>query len=211
MIKINHLDKSYGTHQVLKDLNLEIKDNEFVVIAGESGCGKTTLLNILGLLDTFDLGTYELMGETNIKPHSRKARLMLKDKIGYLFQDFALLENETVKYNLNIALESLKLKNKEALMIEALEKVGLNRSFLKKKICECSGGEQQRVSVARLLLKPCVLVLADEPTGSLDEGNKMMVYQLLRLLQAQGKTIVVVSHDGEFIDLADRVIRLSKL
>lgn len=211
MIKINHLDKSYGTHQVLKDLNLEIKDNEFVVIAGESGCGKTTLLNILGLLDTFDLGTYELMGETNIKPHSRKARQMLKDKIGYLFQDFALLENETVKYNLNIALESLKLKNKEALMIEALEKVGLNRSFLKKKICECSGGEQQRVSVARLLLKPCVLVLADEPTGSLDEGNKMMVYQLLRLLQAQGKTIVVVSHDGEFIDLADRVIRLSKL
>ena len=211
MIEMKKINKAYGNHVVLKDLDLTIKQQEFVVIAGESGCGKSTLLNILGLLDTYQSGDYTLLNHLNVKPHSKKARTLLRDKIGYLFQDFALLENETVKYNLNIALENVKSKNKQEKMIEALKQVGLNEHFLKKKICECSGGEQQRIAIARLLLKPCELILADEPTGSLDNENKMLVYRLLKMMQQQGKTIVVVSHDGDFISLADRVIMIEKL
>ena len=95
-------------------------------------------------------------------------------------------------------------------MIDALQKVGLDKQFLEKKICECSGGEQQRISIARLFLKPCDLILADEPTGSLDSENKMLIYRLLREMQEDGKTIVVVSHDEDFIKLADRVITIKK-
>lgn len=210
MIQMEHICKSYGSHIVLQDFNLIIKDKEFVVITGESGCGKTTLMNLLGFLDTYDKGTYRFMDNQNIKPYSQKAFHLLREKIGYLFQDFALLENETVQYNLSIALEHIKGIHKKEEMIKALKQVGLDEIYLKKKICECSGGEQQRIAIARLLLKPCELILADEPTGSLDYENKMVVYELLRLLQSQGKTIVIVSHDQELIDKADRVVRIEK-
>lgn len=210
MIQMEQIWKSYGSHVVLQDFNLKIRQNEFVVITGESGCGKTTLMNLLGLLDTCDKGTYRLMEYQNVKPYSRTALHLLRDKIGYLFQDFALLDNETVQYNLLIALEHVKDANKKTKMRDALIQVGLSENYLKKKVCECSGGEQQRIAVSRLLLKPCELILADEPTGSLDHDNKMIVYQLLRLLQSQGKTIVIVSHDQELIDKADRVIRMEK-
>lgn len=210
MIEMKNIHKAYGKHVILDKFNLRIYPQEFVVIAGESGCGKSTLLNILGLLDTFQSGSYILMGKENIKPFSKQACSILRNKIGYLFQDFALLENESVKYNLNIALENAKCKNKIKLMIDALEKVGLDEQFLEKKICECSGGEQQRISIARLFLKPCDLILADEPTGSLDSENKMLIYRLLREMQEDGKTIVVVSHDEDFIKLADRVITIKK-
>jgi putative ABC transport system ATP-binding protein len=132
--------------------------------------------------------------------------LLLRHKIGYLFQNFALIDNQTVKENLLVALAYRK-GDKNRMIAKALENVGL-AGFEKKKVYQCSGGEQQRIAVARLLLKPCELVLADEPTGSLDEGNKRTIFSLLRLLQESGKTIIVVSHDPEVIDLCHEKISL---
>ncbi|WP_353739353.1 ATP-binding cassette domain-containing protein [Thomasclavelia cocleata] len=174
---------------------------------GVSGSGKSTLLNIIGLLDKADSGDVILFGEKNIKPFSRKAEKMLREKIGYLFQNFALVENETVEYNLKLALDNIKADKKEKIK-EVLKEVQLE-GYENKKIYKCSGGEQQRVAIARLLLKQCDLILADEPTGSLDESNREIIIKLLKRMQDSGKTIVVVSHDPVFKDIADQIIYLN--
>jgi putative ABC transport system ATP-binding protein len=145
----------------------------------------------------------------NVKPFSKDATEILRNEIGYLFQNFALIDNRSVKYNLMIALEHVKEKNKSKLITEALVKVGM-AGFENKKIFECSGGEQQRIAIARLLLKPCQIILCDEPTGSLDEENKQVIFDLLKYLQEQGKTMVVVTHDDELVEIADEVILIHK-
>ncbi len=206
ILKINHLNKSYGSHLVLNNINIEIQENEFCLIMGKSGCGKSTLLNIIGLLDTYDEGQVQLFNDNLPKPFSKKAEKLLKNKIGYLFQNFALIDNESVEYNLEIIMDKRK-KDKQHLINEALEKVGLDK-YNDKKVCECSGGEQQRVAIARLLLKPCELILADEPTGSLDSYNKKIVCDLLKKMQQEGKTIVVVTHDDYLKQYADRIINI---
>ena len=206
ILKINHLNKSYGSHLVLNNINIEIQENEFCLIMGKSGCGKSTLLNIIGLLDTYDEGQVQLFNDNIPKPFSKKAEKLLKNKIGYLFQNFALIDNESVEYNLEIIMDKRK-KDKQHLINEALEKVGLDK-YNDKKVCECSGGEQQRVAIARLLLKPCELILADEPTGSLDSYNKKIVCDLLKKMQQEGKTIVVVTHDDYLKQYADRIINI---
>lgn len=206
ILKINHLNKSYGSHLVLNNINIEIQENEFCLIMGKSGCGKSTLLNIIGLLDTYDEGQVQLFNDNLPKPFSKKAEKLLKNKIGYLFQNFALIDNESVEYNLEIIMDKRK-KDKQHLINEALEKVGLDK-YNDKKVCECSGGEQQRVAIARLLLKPCELILADEPTGSLDSYNRELVCDLLKRMQKEGKTIIVVTHDDYLKQYADRVIIL---
>ena len=132
----------------------------------------------------------------------------MKHHIGYLFQNFALVENESVYYNMMLAIENQKIKDKKTKIAEALKAVGLE-GYENKKVYKCSGGEQQRISIARLLIKPCDLVLADEPTGSLDHENKKIVFDLLKNLQKLGKTIVVVTHDEEMIAVADRTIMIS--
>lgn len=206
ILKINHLNKSYGSHLVLNNINIEIQENEFCLIMGKSGCGKSTLLNIIGLLDTYDEGKVQLFNDNLPKPFSKKAEKLLKNKIGYLFQNFALIDNESVEYNLEIIMDKRK-KDKQHLINEALEKVGLDK-YNDKKVCECSGGEQQRVAIARLLLKSCELILADEPTGSLDSYNKKIVCDLLKKMQQEGKTIVVVTHDDYLKQYADRIINI---
>lgn len=208
IVKIEHLKKSFGDHVIFSDLNLEVKKGEFVAIEGKSGTGKSTLLNMIGLLDKQDKGTITLFGESNIKPFTNKAEKYLKDKIGYLFQNFALLEDKSVYYNMNLAIEHHKMENKKKKIAEALKAVGLE-GYEQKNIFKCSGGEQQRISIARLLIKPCELVLADEPTGSLDKENKLIVFDLLKILQKMGKTVIVVSHDPDLIEIADRTINLT--
>lgn len=164
IVKIEHLYKSYYDHVVLNDMNMTIYENDFVIINGVSGCGKSTLLNIIGLLDRKDKGNFELFGEKAPKPFSKQAEKLLRDKIGYLFQNFALVENETVQFNLEMIMDK-KIKDKKERIKTALVQVNL-AGYEEKKIYECSGGEQQRIAVARLLLKPCELILADEPTAS---------------------------------------------
>ena len=201
---------------------MEIEQGSFVAIQGASESGKSTLLNMIGLLDSPDKGNIVIFDKKNVKPFSRQANKLLKAKIGYLFQNFALIDNKSVYYNLYLSVDHFSFPNKKERILKALEDVGL-KGFENKKICECSGGEQQRVAIARaiaknpklllcalarLLIKPCQLILADEPTGSLDSVNKEVVFKILKKMQAQGKTIVIVSHDEELVERADRIINI---
>ncbi len=206
IVSVKSISKSFQDKHVFDNLSFEIEEGSFVVIMGESGSGKSTLLNMIGLLDKPDNGDIILFDQKNIKPFSRKAEIMLRDKIGYLFQNFALVDNETVEYNLVMALDNVK-GNKKDKIKEALKIVGLEE-YEKKKVYKCSGGEQQRIALARLLLKPCELVLADEPTGSLDAHNKALVCDLLKQMQSDGKTIVVVTHDETLKEYATQVINI---
>lgn len=207
IIKIENMCKKFGDIMVLDQFHMSVEENEFVAVIGASGSGKSTLLNIIGLLERMTSGSLEIFGSKNVKPFSAQASRILKHKIGYIFQNYALLEDKTVLYNLMLCIENFKIKDKKEKIAEALKEVGLS-GFENKKIYQCSGGEQQRIAIARLLLKPCELVLADEPTGSLDKVNKDIIYSMLKLLQKKGKTIIVVSHDNDLIKLADRCITL---
>lgn len=209
MIEFKNVYKAFGNIEVLHNLSFTIKEGSFTAITGASGSGKSTILNIMGLLDSADRGSVRINMHENVKPFSKDATEILRNEIGYLFQNFALIDNKSVKYNLMIALEHVKEKNKSKLITEALVKVGM-AGFENKKILECSGGEQQRIAIARLLLKPCQIILCDEPTGSLDEENKQVVFDLLKYLQEQGKTLVVVTHDDELVEIADEVILIHK-
>lgn len=207
VITFDTVSKSFGDKLVLNNLTLNIKRNSFTVISGPSGTGKSTILNLMGLLDAPDSGTITILDEHDIKPFSRSATLALRNKIGYLFQNFALVDDKTVAYNLKLAMESVKGVDKEEAIRAALETVGMS-GFEKQKVYQCSGGEQQRIAIARLLLKPCEIVLADEPTGSLDDDNKHIIFSLLKKLQEMGKTLIVVTHDPELVAIADHVIHL---
>jgi putative ABC transport system ATP-binding protein len=203
--------KGYRGHTVLDEMSLAISEGEMVAITGKSGSGKTTILNILGLLETPDRGTARLFGENSPRPRSREANQLLRLRLGYLFQSYALIDNETVDYNLTVAQAYAKATSRDKLKLraEALQRVGLPGAG-RKKIFELSGGEQQRVAIARLLLKPCDLVLADEPTGSLDAENRDEVLRMLCELNESGKTIVLVTHDEQVAQSCHRVIELGE-
>ena len=206
MVEAVNITKAYNNEAVVSDFNIKIKQGDFVAITGESGKGKTTILNMLGLLEKPDFGEVIVEGFVNL---NRKETMMVqRKKFGYLFQNYALIENETVEENLKIALEYRKGVNKKSLMKEALYFVNLNAATLKKKIYQLSGGEQQRVAIARLYLKESDFVFADEPTGNLDKKNRDMVFDLLKKLNEAGKAIVYVTHDLELAEKADRWIKL---
>lgn len=206
LIELKNVNKNYGEKCVLKNLNIDINEGDFVGIKGRSGRGKTTLLNIIGLQETFE-GEYYFDGNKVDLDDKKSVRSLLKEQVGYLFQNFALIDDMNVYDNLNIVIDKKK-KNTESAMIDALELVGLNKDFLYQKIYKCSGGEQQRIAVARLILKNCKIILADEPTGSLDMENANLIMKLLTELNEQGKTIIMVSHDDKMISYCKRVVEL---
>ncbi len=209
IIQLNNITKAYGRKTILDKYNLHINEGEFVALMGVSGKGKSTILNIMGLLEHFDEGEIVIDGMKNIKPNTGKANKMLREKISYLFQNFALVDDETVEYNLSLAQKYVagNKKEKRNNMKAALGKVGLE-GFEKRKIYELSGGEQQRVAVARIMLKPSKIILADEPTGSLDEENRDMVIGLLKAINKDGKTIVLVTHDHHVAGECSRIVSL---
>lgn len=199
MIEIKNLCKKFDEQIVFENFNLEIKDGEFVVVTGASGSGKTTLLNIIGTLDNADSGEILINGKNlkRIRKRSYYSRV-----VSFLFQNFALVENQTVRKNL----EMIPKRNRSEVTIEeALEKVGLTDK-LNKKVYKLSGGEQQRVALARIMVKKGDIILADEPTGSLDAGNKEIIMKLLSELNESGKTIIMVTHDEELVNEAERVV-----
>ncbi|MCR5516705.1 MAG: ATP-binding cassette domain-containing protein [Lachnospira sp.] len=201
MIKIENLSKSFGEKKLFEGLNETIEDGSFVVVSGKSGCGKSTFLNILGNLEKYDTGRI-LIDDEEIEKigHAR----YLRDYVSFLFQNFALIENKTVKQNLSI----IKKKNRSGISIkEALEGVGM-LDKLNTKVYKLSGGEQQRVALARVLLKKSKIVLADEPTGSLDEENARIVIDILKKLSEEGKTVIMVSHNKDYLKEASKVIYL---
>jgi len=206
---LSNVIKTYRDTPIINRFNLQVNKGETVALVGASGSGKSTLLNMIGILEKQDSGIINLFGKSAPRIGSLEAQKILRYRIGYLFQNSALIDNETVEYNLKIAQTYTKspTKNKQAERKTVLEKVGLS-GFEKRSIYELSGGEQQGLAIARLLIKPCELILADEPTGSLDPGNRDIVLALLQELHNLGKTIIVVTHDSVVAEHADRVIRL---
>lgn len=209
IIQLINVSKSYGNKKVLDDVSFDIQEGDFIAIKGKSGAGKSTILNIIGLLETVDSGNVIIDGAKNIKPNSSKSTAILRNKISYLFQNFALIDEETVANNLLLAVKYIR-GNKEfkfQKIRNALKKVGLE-GYEKRKVFELSGGEQQRVAIARIILKPSLIVLADEPTGSLDDDNKNIVLNLLKMLNKEGKTVIIVTHDNQISQSCNRVIQL---
>ncbi|WP_278954852.1 ABC transporter ATP-binding protein [Lactobacillus apis] len=209
MIELKNITKKFENKTVFANFNLQIDQNEMVAIIGPSGSGKSTLLNILGLIDKVDDGEYQFEQYTNIKPNSRLSQKIIREKISYLFQNFALIEEDTVLQNLLLALKYVKKSKKEKteIITAALQKVGLSE-YLNSKIYELSGGQQQRIAVARAIIKPSELVLADEPTGSLDSKNRDEIIKLLLELNDAGKTVIVVTHDSHVAEKCHRVLEL---
>lgn len=209
MIETVNLSKSYGNHVVINSLNLKIKEKEMVAIVGPSGCGKSTLLNIIGQIDDQYDGTLLIDEKIMNKLNQSQKEKFIRYHINYLFQNFALIETETVKENLLIGLEYSKLKKQEKneRIAEVLKKVKLEKT-LNKKVYELSGGEQQRIALARIMLKPGNIVLADEPTGNLDKDSSLLVMKVLKELQKDGKTIIIVTHSEEIARQCDRIVEL---
>ncbi len=210
MVELNQISKSYKNKKIFDNFSLRIHEGEYVCLSGESGSGKSTLLNIIGLLEQADEGTVDLCEQLDVKVNSKQARQLLSKKISFLFQNYALVENQTIGYNLEIACGQLKLSKREKVQMkrDALERLKLDFD-LKTKIYQLSGGEQQRIALARVLLKDSELILADEPTAALDIKNRDLVLECLKDLNRKGKTIVMVSHDPYVINQADRVIYLT--
>ena len=209
MIKLENVTKTIGKKVILENLSLKINQGDLVAIVGKSGSGKSTLLNLLGLIDGDYSGHYEIFGQQNVPVNSVKSQAIIREHISYLFQNFALIDTETVEYNLMLALKYVKLSKKDKVkkIEEILERVGLP-STLHQKVSELSGGEQQRIAVARAILKPSQLLLADEPTGSLDPENRDLVLNFLFDMNKEGKTVIIVTHDAYVAQQCHRVIEL---
>lgn len=208
--QMTSVGKAFSGRAVLHDLNLTVSPGEMVAVTGESGSGKTTLLNIVGLLERPDRGELRLFGRPAPRVGSRAAMSMLRHKLGYLFQNFALIDADSVDDNLKIAQAYVggSGETRRWARARALEAVGLPDAA-KLRAYELSGGEQQRIAVARLMLKPCDLVLADEPTGSLDAANRDIVLGLLQQLNSAGKSVLVVTHDTRVAAACHRRVSLA--
>lgn len=202
MIEIEHLEKSFSGKVLFKDMNLTINDGEFIVFSGKSGCGKTTLLNMIGALEPVDKGTIKV--DHRDIAEKRNQLNYYRYKVGFLFQNYALVDNKTVRQNLNLVKNSCR---NDVTLERVLEEVSLANK-IDEKVYRLSGGEQQRVALARLMLKKCDIILADEPTGSLDRDNAQTVIDILHGMNQKGKTIIMVTHDEYFKHVGNRNIML---
>jgi len=210
MIKIEHLAKSFGERTVFQDINLQFAAGKVYALIGNSGCGKTTLLNILAKLEPYDKGSISYRGQElkQIKSHH-----FFKNELGYLFQNFGLLENETVAVNLELGMIGQKLTKQEKKQREeeVLEKVGLDYLTLGQKIYELSGGEAQRVALAKVILKDPPLILADELTAALDPETSQEIMNLLLSLKKTDRLMIIATHNPAIWGKADEVIRLNTI
>ncbi len=206
LIKINNLNKEFGKVKALNNINLSVYEGEWLAIMGPSGSGKSTLLNILSLMDTPSSGEYILDNE-NLEQMDEEQKITLRrEKIGLVFQQFHLIPYLNALENVMLSqYYHSSVDEEDAKMV--LEKVGLSYR-LTHLPSQLSGGEQQRVCIARALINNPELLLADEPTGNLDEANEQIVLQTLQKLKNEGKTIVLITHNPDLAKFADRTLIL---
>lgn len=213
MIKIENIKKVYhadGMETVaLRGVSLEVKQGEFMAIMGPSGCGKTTLLNILGLLDSPTEGTYCLDGNEVSQLHESQRTVLRKGQIGFIFQSFNLIDELTVEENVELPLTYLGVPKKERRkrVQDILQRLAISHRALHYPQ-QLSGGQQQRVAIARAVVMNPKLILADEPTGNIDSKNGHEVMQLLNRLNAEGTTIVMVTHSQRDAGYAHRIVNM---
>ncbi len=205
-LNVERLSKSYN-YTVLKDINLHMENYDYISIVGTSGAGKSTLMNILGLVESYDSGIYEFNG-TKIKKNKDYAKLRI-DNIGFIFQSYNLISQLSCRENILLPLvyKRKKIEEKE---IERLADLLDIRKLLEQKVNVLSGGEKQRVAIARsLILNPCLLI-ADEPTGNLDEENKKIICNLLEEENKKGRGILLITHDDDVAACAKTMLRLEE-
>ena len=213
MIKVTDLSKVFRTEEIettaLNSVSFEINDGEFVAIMGPSGCGKSTLLNILGLLDNPSGGSYMLLGSEVGQLKEKERTKFRKGNIGFVFQSFNLIDELDVYENVELPLRYLNISSSERKqkVTEILKRMGISHRA-KHFPQQLSGGQQQRVAIARAVVSSPKLILADEPTGNLDSKNGKEVMDLLAELNAEGTTIVMVTHSQKDAAVAQRVINL---
>lgn len=216
VVEINNLKKEYygkyGVYPVFSNLNLCVEKGDFIALKGRSGCGKSTLLKIIGCIEPFNGGNYYLEGQNIAELSESQLALVRSKKIGFVFQNFNLIKEYTVFENIEVPLgyAGVPKKKRKEIVQALLMKVGLSDkadSFPE----QISGGQQQRVAIARALANNPEIILADEPTGNLDEENRDIVMALFRELNNEGITIIMVSHDENTVLCADKTVNFSDL
>lgn len=213
MIKLEKVTKIYNAKKqnkylALKDISLELSDGELCAIIGKSGSGKTTLLHIIGMLDNFSYGKY-LFDNIDVTSCSEsKISKLRAGKIGFVKQDFALIEDYSVIDNVMLPLYPIRSGNKRQKALTAIKKLGISE-LTNKDASQLSGGEKQRSAIARAIINDPQIILADEPTGSLDSKTAADIMNVFKQLNAEGKTVVIVTHDKEIARQCNRIIEIS--
>ena len=206
LLEVKNVSKIYGDLHALKDVSFTIRKGEWVAIMGSSGSGKSTMMNIIGCMDKPSIGEVILDGQNITKESQNSLTKVRREKIGLIFQQFHLIPYLTALENVMVAQYYHSIPDEQE-ALQALERVGL-KDRAKHLPSQLSGGEQQRVCIARALINSPEIILADEPTGNLDEVNEKIVIEILKQLHKEGSTIIVVTHDLEVGDVAERKIIL---
>ena len=201
-IDLLNVSKSFGSKKIFTDLNLRFESGKSYALIGGSGSGKSTLLNIIGRLEKIDSGNV-LVDEQDI--WKIKERTFFKNTVGYVFQNYSLIENKTVYDNLKLITKDKKI------ITDVLEKVGLSSDYLHQKIYELSGGQAQRVAIARMLMKPRKIILADEPTGALDGEIGKEIIRLLLNETDEDKYVIIATHDPAVYNEVDVIIDMKDI
>ncbi|WP_372774615.1 ABC transporter ATP-binding protein [Mangrovibacterium sp.] len=213
MIKLNSIHKSYemGSSKlhVLKGIDLDIHQGEFVSIMGSSGSGKSTLLNILGILDNYDQGTYHLGGQLISNMSEKKAAQLRNEMVGFVFQSFNLISFKNAMENVALPLyyKGVSRKKRNMMAMEYLDRLGL-KPWAEHMPNEMSGGQKQRVAIARALIGKPQVILADEPTGALDSTTSYEVMDILKDINHDGITVIIVTHEHDIAAMTQKIVRL---
>ena len=211
MIKLENISKEYNVDKekirVLNNINLKIENNEFIAIMGANSSGKTTLLNIIGCMDKATNGTYYLDNKLVSELNDNELSEIRTNRITFIFQNFALMEKYTAYENIELPLvvKKIKMSERKKKILEVAKQLGIEKQ-LNKLPTQMSGGQQQRIAIARSLVSGADIILADEPTGALDNRNGIELMEILKELNKLGKTIILVTHDNEIAKYAKKII-----